>query len=67
MGRLATLRYTEFKKFRKVVSNIHEQVLEYPCEECIVDACCTTACQEFETWLNQAEDRTSFRELIRRK
>lgn len=57
MGRLATLRYTEFKKFRKVVSNIHKQVLKYPCEICIVDVCCTTACKEFEAWLNQAEER----------
>ena len=62
MGRLATLRYTEFKKFRKVVSNIHTQAPEYPCEECIVDVCCITACEEFETWLNQAAERRYNRE-----
>lgn len=45
------------KKLKKAVSQVRKETLEYPCEECIVDACCTTACEEFETWLNQAGER----------
>jgi len=54
MGRFAVFRHTTpFGEFRKVVSKIHKKTLEYPCEICIVDACCTAACDEFETWLNE--------------
>ena len=67
MGRLTTMRYTEFKKFRSVVSNIHIQEPEYPCEKCIVDVCCIIACEEFETWLNHASERRYNREKKGRK
>jgi len=54
MGRYATFRQTApFKHFRKVMSKIYRERLEYPCEKCIVDACCVTACEVFEMWLNR--------------
>lgn len=62
MGRFAVYRQTvQFDRFRKVISNIHKEPLEYPCEGCIVDACCTTACEKFEMWLNQPKKETEWK------
>ncbi len=53
MGRYDVYRQTvQFDRFRKVIFNTYETP-EYPCEGCIVDACCTTACEDFEMWLKR--------------